>query len=141
VGTACQIPSICLPVSCLESCRAIPLLRSYTYSCTEAMLGVRNRVQLNRAAALRNCNCARTRQPSRGKSFGKTLRIRMLAAGPRFSSQLPNYPQEALASAKWIYSNANYRFRSLELVSEDNVLQEIFSEPGRFDEMTVHLRA
>jgi len=34
-----QIPSICRPVICLESCFAIPLLRSYTYSFTEVISG------------------------------------------------------------------------------------------------------
>ena len=63
--------------------------------------------------------------------------------------QTKYYPQEAaLASAKWIYSNAqrtaSYTFRrSLELDSDTNpfVINEDIPEPGRSDAQTVHLRA
>jgi len=81
--------------------------------------------------------------------LSKSTMVVTNATGPGSSSQhLPNYPQEALVSAKWIYSNAqrtaNYTFRrSLELISDANpfVLNKDIPEPGRSDEQTIHLRA
>ena len=57
--------------------------------------------------------------------------------------------QEALASAKWIYSNAqksaNYQFRRRLELYVDNpfvlVLNKDLPQPGRSDELTIHLRA